>query len=121
MSLSTLPFFVFTKGVESYLDAGSEQTIFELESTNVKIMRGVFLDLNEMTQNGTIKVYHKIDGTNYRSFLVHQFAEATDPDGVFLDLNFAFTDYLKVTYEESVDEGADRTISYSIAYERRLA
>jgi hypothetical protein len=108
-----------TSGTFSYLDAGGEQTIVEMAtSTHYLHMRGIWLDLNTITLNGTIKVYYKVDGTNYREIkgAGDTFTVAADPDCIYLDLNIFTKADLKVTYTESADEGAARAIPYTIIY-----
>jgi hypothetical protein len=105
-----------SSGSFSYLDAGSEQDVIELATTTRKVVNGIWLDLVNMTQNGTIKVYYKIDGTNYRLFSTTEFTVATDADGVYININAGITNALKVTYTEGADETADRAIPYSIIY-----
>lgn len=105
------------KGTFSYLDAGGEQTVFEMIFTARKIIHGIWLDFTTITQNGTIKIYYKIDGTNYREVESYAFTVATDSDGFYIDLNMGITDHFKVTYTEGGDEGADRAIPYSVIYQ----
>lgn len=100
----------------TYLDAGGEQDIVEISTSTRIIIYGIFLDLVNITQNGTIKVYHKIDGTNYREIDSTTFTVATDSDGVFINLVMGITYDLKLTYTELADEGSDRDIPYSIIY-----
>jgi len=111
---------MIVEGVYSYLDTGGEQTVYENTNTNRKIIRGVFLDLVNMTQNGTVKVYCKIDGTNYREFYSKDFTVATDSDGLHIDLNFMVIHSLKITYTEQSNEGAARAIPYIFSYENRM-
>ena len=111
---------VIKTGVFSYTDNGGEQTVYEVSNDNNKIIHSAFLDLFTITQNGTIKVYCKIDGTNYREFLSKAFAVVTDSDGVFIDLNFAVVRAVKITYTESGDETAIRAIPYMFSYENRM-
>ena len=105
-----------SSGTFSYLDVGAEQTVVEITTSIRKIIQGIWLDLTTMTQDGTIKGYYKIDGTNYREFFSQVFTVATDTDGIYLDLNMGITEDFKITYEESVDEEATRAIPYSIIY-----
>jgi hypothetical protein len=105
-----------SSGTLSYLDAGGEQTVVELTTTTRKVINGVWLDLVNMTQNGTIKAYYKIDGTNYREMSSSAFVVLTDKDGFYLSLNMGITNDFKVTYTEGVDEGAARDIPYSLVY-----
>jgi hypothetical protein len=105
-----------SSGTFSYLDAGGEQTVVEITTSTRIIIEGIWLDLTTITLNGTIKLYYKVDGTNYREFSSSAFTVATDSDGVYFDLNMGITEDFKVTYTESADEGAARAIPYSIIY-----
>lgn len=107
-----------SSGTYTYLNAGIEQTVVTITTTTRKVIQGIWLDLSNMTQNGTIKVYHKIDGTNYREVkgIGTTFTVATDADGIYLNLNMGITSDLKVTYTEGGDEGTDRAIPYSVIY-----
>jgi hypothetical protein len=98
-------------GTLSYLDAGGEQTVFEATIARPIVIWGVFLDLNALTQNGTVKVYHKIDGSNYRE--IDSYAVAAGDTNLYIDTIFALNYDFKVTYTEAVDEGAARDIPYS--------
>lgn len=105
------------KGTFAYTDAGGEQTIFEQTSVLRRTIKSVSLDLVNITKDGTIKVYSKIDGTNYRECESYIFNVATASDGVTIKLNMGVTDAFKVTYTESSDEGASRNIPYVCVYE----
>jgi hypothetical protein len=104
-----------------YLDAGLEQTVLEIVAASEAktAIKNVILDLSEMTQNGTIKVYSKIDGTNYVQVGADiSFTVATDKDGVALtNESYNLTQDFKVTYTEGADETADRLISYTYVKE----
>lgn len=107
-------------GSLSYLDAGGEQTIFEVTGTKYFFISGMIVDTNTLTQNGTFKLYSKIDGTNYRLLDSQAFAVATD-DGIILSANYAYrisidTDF-KLTYTESGDEGAARALPWKYTLE----
>lgn len=103
----------------NYTDVGGEQTIYEMATTTRRLIHGVWIDLVNMTKDGTIKFYYKIDGTNYREVKAYTFAVATDSDGVYIALNFGVTNNWKVTYTEGADEAAIRAIPYSVIYEVR--
>jgi hypothetical protein len=106
------------KDTTTYTDAGGEQTIVEITTVNRTKINGIWLDLVNMTQNGTMKLYYKIDGSNYRQFGGDfDFVVATDNDGQYFNLNMGITDDFKVTYTESADEGADRDVPYCIVYD----
>ena len=112
-----------SSGSFSYLDAGGEQDVAELTPTTRIHLLGIWLDLTTMEQNGTVKLYYKIDGTNYRQVSVYgteqsyAFTVADGIDGVYIPYNIGITQSFKVTYEEGADEGADKAIPYSIIYQ----
>jgi hypothetical protein len=106
------------EGTYAYTNAGGEQTIYDnTEAGFVRVVNGIWLDLVNMTQNGTIRLYYKIDGTNYRLVTAQTFTVATDPDGVYINVNMGVRQHYKITYEESVDEGADRNVPYLVTWE----
>lgn len=111
-----------SSGTFSYLDAGGEQDVIAISNSTRKIIYGVWLDLSNMTQNGTVKLYYKIDGTNYRQVNMrgtvqsYAFTVATGVDGLYINLTFAITNDFKITYTEGADEGAARDILYSVIY-----
>jgi len=110
-----------SNGVLSYLDAGGEQTVVEVTPTTAEVVHGMWLDLVNMTQDGTIKVYYKIDGTNYREIESFSFTVATDSDGFYIDRTFGFgPNQYKVTYTEGADEGAARNLPYRLIREKRI-
>lgn len=108
-------------GTFSYLDAGGEQDVVEITTFTRIMLHGAFLDLSNMTQDGTIKAYYKIDGTNYREFYSKSFTVATDADGVWLELNVGIAHDFKITYEEGADETAARDIPFELVYEVKEA
>ena len=108
--------------VFSYLDAGGEQDVVEYipAADTGTVVRGIWLDLSNMTQDGTIKLYHKIDGTNYRQLNIngttqsYAFTVADGVDGFFIPLVLGILYSFKVTYTEGADEGAARNIPYQL-------
>ena len=107
------------EGTYSYLDAGGEQTIVELTPTKRITVTGVWLDLVNMTKNGTIKAYYKIDGSNYREYDSASFLVAYDPDGLLMAVPFTVDADWKLTYEETADEGAARDILYQVFWDEK--
>lgn len=98
-----------TSGTTSYLDAGGLQEIKALtitKATEVFFM----VDLSNMTQNGTVMIQSKVDGTNYRSIGAVQFM-AGQGDGAGIGPLYVNTD-TRVVYVEGADEGAARDIPY---------
>lgn len=108
-----------SKGTYTYTNSGGEQTIVTITTTARKLIDGIWLDLVNMTQSGTIKLYYKVDGTNYREVTSFYFDPSTDSDCLFMNLSMGITDDLKVTYTEATDEGADRDIKFSVVFDVR--
>jgi len=102
-------------GTFSYLDAGGEQDVLEQTISTRREIKSIWLDAVNMTQNGTIKLYHKIDGSNYREFDALDFNVATDSDGILIN-GFTVNGDWKVTWTEGADEGAARNIPYNIIW-----
>jgi len=100
----------------SYLDAGAEQTIFEIiaASEDKSFISGITLDMTTLTQNGTVKVYQKINAGAYIQIGADiAWTAATVPKGLLLEKTYNLTGDFKVTYTEGLDEAADRAIPYS--------
>lgn len=103
-------------GTLSYLDTGGTQTIYEFTTTQKKLIDSIWLDLTNMTKNGTIKLSYKIDGTTYREYCSIPFTVASDSDGMHIDVAFAVSSAFKLEYTEETDEGAARNLPYEILY-----
>jgi len=94
----------------------AENTVYEWVNTENINIASIWLDLVNITQDGTIKLYHKIDGTNYREVDSIPFTVASDSDGFLYGQNFAINSSFKLTYTASVAEGATRDLVYCIIY-----
>jgi hypothetical protein len=85
-------------GVFSYDEtSAAEQAAVTLTITARSVIGGIWLDLVNVTQDTTIRVCHKIDGTNYRCFQVNPWI-TTDQDGVLLEGFTAYRD-IRVTLQ----------------------
>lgn len=104
-------------GIHDYVDAGGEQTIIEITNSTKKFITGIMLDMVNITQNATLKLYSKIDGTNYREIDSQVFTEASDSDGILIDVKIPINIDFKLTYTEASDEGDDRDIPYNYLLE----
>jgi len=63
--------------------AAGEQTVVTVARARRARVGGIYLDTSNVTQNTTFRVYHQIDGTNYR--LVYEVAfVAAASDGLSL-------------------------------------
>lgn len=103
-----------TAGPFSYLDAGGEQDVVEDTATTRRRV-SVEIDLDAMTQNGTIRIHRKVDGTNYRIYTETAFV-AADAEQAF-DAQFTTNQAWKLTYQEAVNEGANRSIPFNTIIE----
>ena len=104
-------------GTYTYLDAGLEQQIFAINADPNSYVNKITLDLTNISNDGTIKLYSKIDGVNYREIDSFAFTVATDSDGFFIDLKIPVNHDFKLTYTEGSDEGGDIEIPYSYVLE----
>jgi hypothetical protein len=89
----------------------SEHTIIELTPTVVTYLYNFWLDLNALTQNCTLKVYSKIDGTNYREIEPMTLSNIDYSLGLVLKEQMISTAW-KITIQSTVAEGASRNIPY---------
>lgn len=101
----------------SYLNSGGEQTIFTISTSTRKKVHGIFLDLNTLAEDTTIRVKVKIDGTNFRTIEPLAWVQGVDDVGVYFPGYFAINQDLQVTMQEGADEGTDRAIPYSYILE----
>ena len=106
-------------GTLVYLDAGGEQTVFTTASARPWIINTIWLDLSNLTQNNDVRIYEQIDGVNYRIVETFNWTVGMDPGLYFRSVSIATGRDLRVTVQETVDEGADRDIPYYYIYEMR--
>ena len=92
----------------------AETTLKEIvTATRVKI-ESIWLDLTLLvTADAIIKLYHKIDGTNYKVFETDAWA-LTDDDGVLIT-GFTINNDFKITITGG--EAAGVSIPYNIIYQ----
>ncbi len=62
----------------------AEQTMVTVTIAKRTKIRGIWIDMTNVTQNVTIKVYHAIDGTTPVLYSTTAFTVATDPDAVLI-------------------------------------
>jgi hypothetical protein len=92
--------------------AAGEQQLVEQSISVRTAIQGIWIDMVNATQNITLRVYHKIDGTNYRIFSEHSWL-TTDDDGVFLEGFVAYRD-IKVTLQCSGGGAGSVNIPYVV-------
>ena len=103
-----------TTGPFSYLDAGGEQDV--VEDTAVTRRRiTVNFDLTAMTLNGTVRLRMKVDGSTYVIYDETVFVVAGAEQA--FDYQFTTNQAWKLTYEESADEGAARSVPFNVITE----
>jgi hypothetical protein len=100
-----------TSGTFAFPNGTTEQTIIELTPSVVTYLYNFWLDLNALTQNCTIKVYSKIDGTNYREIEPMTLTNIDYSLGLVLKEQMISTAW-KITIQSTVAEGASRNIPY---------
>jgi hypothetical protein len=103
----------------SYTSGTSEQTLVEITTATRKTLNGVWLDMSNITTTGVIRLYYKINGSDYREFVSYPYDASIDNDGFFANLNMGIDHDFKVTYQADSSEGADRDISYAIIFDIR--
>lgn len=93
--------------------SAAEQVMVTVTIAKRTKIRGIWLDMANVTQNTTIKVYHAIDGTNYREYSSQLFTVATDADGVLIA---GFTAYrsIRVTLTCGGGGAGDVDVPYAI-------
>jgi hypothetical protein len=106
-------------GTFIYLDAGGEQAAFTIAPARPLRLNTIWLDLVNLTQNTTIRIYHQIDGANYRVFETFNWTVGMDDGVYFRNIAIDNARNLQLTFQEAADEGADRNIPYYYAYEPR--
>jgi len=86
--------------------------IKEITTTKRIEIKGIWLDLANLTVGATIELEHKIDGSTYRVFETDSWA-STDDDGVFIT-GFMINNDFKISITGG--EGAGVNIPYNIIY-----
>ncbi len=90
-----------------------EQDSLELTPTELTEYAIVLLDMNALVQDTTVRVYIKIDGTNYRliSSAIFPTDFPTNAKGVPIELYPMSVDW-KITLQSGVTEGVSRDIPF---------
>jgi len=91
--------------------SSSEQDMVVISISARAIIGAIWIDMSNVTRDTTIKVYHKIDGTNFREFMLEQWT-STDSDGVLID---GFTAYRDVKITLTCDGGGAGSVSVAYA------
>jgi len=107
-----------TEGVITHPNGVGEVVALELTHEGLADYPSVILDLNALTQATTIRLYVKVDGTNYRlvSPAVFPADFPANAKAVPIVLYPTSKDWA-ITLQSGIAEGADRSIPY--VYTRR--
>ena len=92
----------------------AENTAIEITTTDRRRLDSVWLDLNTLVQDVTIKVYHKIDGANYRQYDEFSWGTAEE-DGVLIT-DISINNDWKLTITSTVAQGGIKAIPYNVIY-----
>lgn len=104
-----------TTGTYAHPSGVAEGIVKEITGTTRNELKSIWIDLVNLTQDATLKVYHKIDASTYRQYATYNWV-TTDEDGVMIDGITVNNDW-KVTITSAIAEGASRDIPYNIIYE----
>lgn len=94
-----------------YTGDTTEKIIRTIETTTRKKLHSFFMDLSNLTQDATIRVKHKVDGTNFRTIKTTAWTVGDDP-GYYFDEALAIAQDLQVTLQSAVAEAEMRTVPY---------
>jgi len=106
---------VATSDTFTLANSVAEQTLleFNVATTNITEVNQLYLDLDALTKNCTLKVYFKIDGTNYRESTAMRLTNLGSADQLALVLSeLKLACDMKVTITSIELEGATRAIPY---------
>lgn len=93
----------------------SEQTLFDDSDVDITArcrVGSIWIDMVNIDDDCTIKLYHKIDGTTYREVSSHSWA-TTDADGVLLEGFVAYRD-IKVTITPGGAGAGNKAVPYTV-------
>jgi len=99
-------------GPFNYLDAGGEQDVYE-DAVTTRRRIWIVVSNRNMTQTGTFIIYRMVDGANYDVYITQAVTIGAGDDRAW-DAEFTINQNWKITYEEDVDEGANRDIPYNV-------
>lgn len=90
----------------------AENTLLEITNTKRLKINSLWMDFVNLVNAVTIKVYHKIDGTNYRQYDTFSWG-ATEEDGVLIKDIVINSDW-KITITSGTAQGEIKAIPYNI-------
>ena len=113
MGAGSLEQIAVTTGTFSYDETSAlEQDAVEIALTVRTRIGSLWLDLVNVTQDSTVRIYHKVDGTNYRLFTENSWL-TTDDDGVLLEGFTAYRD-IKITLQCAGGGAGSVNVPYAV-------
>lgn len=103
-----------TTGTYNLPNDVAENTAIEITTTNRRRLDAIWLDFNALVQDVTIKVYHKIDGANYRQY--DEFSWGTAEEDGILITDVTINNDWKLTITSTVAQGGIMAIPYNMIY-----
>lgn len=104
------------KGTHAHANNIVWQEVLVITTTTRKLIKNIWLDFVNLTQNMEYRLSYKIDGTNYRVFdsnAASPWTPAAD-DGVLIYCDFIVSSDFKLELKSAVVEGAIRNIPYEV-------
>lgn len=89
----------------------AENTIIKITTTSRQRLDSIWLDFVNLVQDVTIKVYHKIDETNYWQYDEYSWLN-TDEDGVIIS-NITINNDWKLTVTSPITQWGIAAIQYN--------
>lgn len=90
----------------------NEQTLIELQPSVVTKINSFWIDTDALTQTCTIKVYSKIDGTNYREMQSMRLSGMPPTVPAIVLKEVTINSDFKITIQMAVSEGSTRNLPY---------
>jgi len=90
----------------------AEQDVVTLTIPIRSLVGSIWFDFVNVTQNTTIRLYHKVDLTNYRLFQSNAWVVA-DPDGVLIDGFTAYSD-VKISFQCGGGGAGNVNVRYAV-------
>ena len=103
-----------TTGTYNLPNDTAENTAIEITTTNRRRLDSIWLDFVNLSQDVTIKVYHKIDGANYRQYDEFSWGTAEE-DGVLIT-DVTINNDWKLTITSTVAQGGIVAVPYNVIY-----
>jgi hypothetical protein len=94
----------------------NEQDVVAITLSKRIFLYSALLDCVNLVQDGTIRAYSKIDGTNYRCIFETRRSAGADTAGDLIPLILGTNVDFKISYQASVAEGGAKNIPYRIVY-----